>query len=418
MTARERGDARRMTRLLVLLAAGFALLVGASLGSVSPADAQSGCHGCRYPSTPTLPDRQPVPDLPDQRDPRGLPDVPEEPIGPGTDAPSGARENQLDPSATRVQPEVDQARRRLTRAASDRAIADDRRLHALPLARLRRERANRLRQRAANAEKRANAAEDRMVAARESSLEHVRAQRAAYRAELLAWLGNRAGAFALATWLLLMAVLAAAWRPMVAWLALRRAGGLEAQSYAKAVAVAAASLALGAAAALALFATLRGVLAPLAVPVIAGMVLLLGVAAWHASAARIGSGRFSPGLAGRRAVPGMVTGLTLVAGLGIGLLGFLPVKPAEPRIAPSTAALARLAQGDPTAKPTKHVARLLETAGRADRDTRRAEALASAAEAMLRDSEDDVRAADDRIAEAKRGLDRWRQRAGDLPVGG
>ena len=387
-----------MARLLVLLASGFALLVGASIGSVSPADAQSGCHGCRYP--------------------RGLPDVPEESIRPGTDAPSDARENQLDPYAMRAQPELDRARGRVARAESDRGLAEDRRLHALPLARLRSERANRLRQRAANAEKRAHAAEDRMVAERESSLEQVQTERAAYRAELLAWLGNRAGAFALAAWLLLMAVLAAAWRPMVAWLALRRAGGLEAQSYAKAVAVAAACLAAGAAAALALFATLRGVLAPLAVPVIAGMVFLLGLAAWHASAASVGSGRFSPGLARRRAVPGTVTGLTLVAGLGLGLLGFLQVKPAEPRIAPSTAALARLAQGDPTAKPTKHVAGLLETARRADRDSRRAEALASAAEAMLRDSEDDVRAADDRIAEARRALDRWRQRVDDLPVGG
>ena len=411
-----------MTRLLVLLAPWFALLVGASIGSVSPADAQSGCHGCRYPSTPTLSDQRPVPDRSDppdpadQRDPRGLPDAPEEPIGPGTDDPAGPREKQLDPYAIRALPELDRARRRLARAEGDRAVADDRLLRALPLAKLRRERANRLRQRAASAEKRAHVAEDRMVAERESSLEQVQAQRATYRAELLAWLGNRAGAFALATWLLLMAVLAAAWRPMVAWLALRRAGGLEAQSYAKSVAVAAASLAAGAAAVLALFATLSGVLAPLAVPVIAGMVLLLGVAAWHASA--VTSGRVSPALARRRAVPGMVTGLTLVAGLGLGLLGFLQVKPPEPRIAPSTAALARLAQGDPTAKPTRHVARLLETAGRADRESRRAEALTSAAEAMLRDSEDDVRAADDRIAEAKRAVDRWRQRVDALRVGG
>jgi hypothetical protein len=253
-----------------------------------------------------------------------------------------------------------------------------------------------------------------MIGERESALEHMQAERAAYRGELLAWLGNRAGAFALGTWLLLMAVLAAAWRPMVAWLALRRAGGLEAAGYTKAVAVAAASLAGGAAAVLALFASLKGMLAPLAVPVIAVIVPVLGLAAWHASAVRVGSGRFSPGLAGRRPVPGMATGLILLAGLGVGLIGFLQGKPAEPRIAPRTAALARLAEGDPTAKPTRRVARLLKRAERADGRSRRAEARARAAEAVLRDANDDLTAVDKRIADAKRAVDRWQQRVDDL----
>lgn len=307
----------------------------------------------------------------------------------------------------RIQAARDRARRRLARAEHDRAFADGRRLRALALANVRRNRAHRLRQQATIAQRRANAAEDRMVAERESALEHVQAEREAYRAELLAWLGNRAGAFAIAAWLLLMAFLAAAWRPIVAWLALRRADGLERVRYTRAVAGSAASLAAGAAVALALFATLKGVLAPLVVPVVAVMVLLLGLAAWHASEVSVGSGRSSSGPGRRRAVPGMATGLTLIVGLGIGLLGFMQAKPAEPRIAPSTAGLARLAEGDPTANPTKRVARLQRWAARADDESRRAAALATAAEGMLRDSERDVSAADRRVAEAKRTVERW-----------
>ncbi len=110
----------------------------------------------------------------------------------------------------------------------------------------------------------------------------------------------------------------------------------------------------------------------------------------------------------------MATVLILVAGLGVGLIGFVQVKPAEPRIAPRTTALARLAEGDPTAKPTKRVDRLLKRAERADRESRRAEARAMAAEAVLRDADDDLNAVDKRIAEAKRAVDRSERRVNDL----
>ncbi len=251
-----------------------------------------------------------------------------------------------------------------------------------------------------------------MVDERKDALERVQAQRAAYRAQLLDWFGNRAGAFALAAWLLLMAVMAAAWRPLLAWLALQRARGLDAASYAKAVVVGAASLAGGAAAAVALFATFNGVLAPVAVPVIAAMAMLLGLTAWHSTAATVRSGalRFRP--TGRLLLPGMATGLTFLAGLGIGITGLLQEKPAEPRVSPRTAALARLAEDDPTASPTKRVARLRRRADRAAARSRRAEARVAAAEAMLRDSEDDVTAATDRVSKATVAVDRWQRLVG------
>ena len=279
---------------------------------------------------------------------------------------------------------------------------------------LRRNQANRLRRRAANAQDRANAAEKQMVDEREDALEQVQARRAAYNTELLTWFGNRASAFALAVWLLLMASLAAGWRPLLLWLALRRAGGLDGATYAKAVAVAAATVAGGAGAASAFSPTLNGALAPVAVPVIAAMVMLLGLTAWRSTAVKAGSAGVSPALADRRLVPGMAVVLTLVTGLGIGLIGLVQGEPPKPRVAPKTAALARLAEPDPTAHPTSRVAGLRGKADRADSRARRAAARAGTAEGMLRSAEEAVSAVDERVSEASRAVDRWQRQVARL----
>ncbi len=312
----------------------------------------------------------------------------------------------------RAQAQLRHARQRLARAESDRAIAASRRLRTLSLANLRRNQANHLRQRAAKAQKHADAAEKQMVDERRNALEQVQAQRAAYHTDLLNWLGHRAGAFAVAVSVLLIAFLAAGWRPMLAWLALRRARGLDGATYAKALAVAAATVALGAAAALGSSSALNGVRIPVAVPLIAAMVIVLGLTAWRSTAVRGGSAGLSPALADRLA-PGMAVGLTLVIGLGIGLIGLLEGEPPEPRVAPKTAALARLAEPDPTAKPTKRVARLRRKADRADSRSRRAEARAATAERMLPSSDEDVSAAEERVSEAKRAVHQWQRRVDD-----
>ena len=253
-----------------------------------------------------------------------------------------------------------------------------------------------------------------MVDERENALEQVQARRAAYSTELLNWLGTRVSAFALAVWLLLMASLAAGWQPMLAWLAHRRAGGLNGATYAKVVAVAAATVAGGAVAASASTPTLNGVLAPVAVPVIAAMVMLLGLAAWRSTAVKVRSAGVPVALADRRLVPGTAVVLTLVTGLGIGLIGLAEGEPAEPRVAPRTAALARLAEPDPTAQPTKRVASLRRKADRADSRARRADARAARAEGMLRHSEEEVSAVGDWTAEASRAVDRWQRRVDGL----
>ncbi len=336
---------------------------------------------------------------------------------PGTGEPDDPQQELLDGYRMRAQAQLDHARRRLARAESDRAIAASRRLRVLSLANLHRTRANQLRQRAAKARKHADAAEKQMVDERKNALEQVQARRAAYHTDLLNWLGHRAGAFAVAVSVLLIAFLAAGWRPMLAWLAFRRAGGLDGATYAKALAVTAATVALGAAAALGSSSALSGVRTPVAVPVIAAMVIVLGLIAWRSTAVRAGSAGLSPALADRRLAPGMAVGVPLALGLGIGLLGLLEGEPAEPRVAPKTAALARLAEPDPTAQPTTRVARLRRKADRADSRSRRAEARAAVAERMLRSSEDEVSAAEERTSEAKRAVDRLQRRVDDpLPT--
>ena len=223
-----------------------------------------------------------------------------------------------------------------------------------------------------------------MVEERRDALEEVRARRAAYSTELLNWFGGRASAFAVAVWLLLMSFLAAGWRPMVGWLALRRARGLDAATYGKALVVVVATVAGGAAAVSALSPPLNDALSPLAVPVIAAGVGLLGLIAWRSSAVKAGSA-VPVGLANRRLVPGMAVVLTLVLGLGIGLMALLEGEPAEQPVAPKTAALARLAEPDPTARPTRRVARLRREAERAEGRARRAEARTATALTMLGD---------------------------------
>ena len=213
-----------------------------------------------------------------------------------------------------------------------------------------------------------------MVDERRAALREVRAQRAAHSTEVLDWLGSRVSAFGLAVLLLLTAFLAAGWQPMVGWLALKRSGGLEAGTYAKAIAATAAAMAGGAAAVSTLSPVSQGALSPLAVPVIAAGVVFTGLLAWSASATKAGSAGVPVGLAGRRPLPGMAVVLALVVGLGIGLIAILVGEPAEERVAPKTAALARLAEPDPTARPTSHVARLRAEAKRADGLARRAEA--------------------------------------------
>jgi hypothetical protein len=252
-----------------------------------------------------------------------------------------------------------------------------------------------------------------MVDRRREALEQVRAGRAAYNVELLNWFGNRASAFALAVWLLLMASLAAGWRPFLAWLALRRAGGLDGAGYAKAVVVAAVVVTGGAGAASAL----AGLLAPVAFPLIAAMVVLLGLTAWRSTELRSGSDGVPKSPLDRRGGPGMAVVLTLVTGVGIGLIGFAESEPAEPRVAPRTAALARLAEPDPSARPTGGVTRLREKADRAEGSARRAEARAATVADMLRGSEEDVRAADRRVSEARRAVNEWRQRVDRLRRG-
>ena len=343
---------------------------------------------------------------------RSEPGDPESPIAPGAAQPDGRLRDAVDGYRRRAQAELDDVRRRLTRAQSDRAIAGSRRLRLLRLAGLRRNEANVLRRRAATAQKRVKTAEKQMVEARESALEEVRARRAAYSTELLNWLGSRASAFALAVWLLLMALLAAGWRPMLAWLAIRRAGGLDGAAYAKGVAVTAATVAGGAVAASAFSPALDPVLAPLAVPVIAAMVMLLGLTAWRSTAVRVGAEGVPVALADRRLVPGMAVVLTLVPGLGIGLIGLAEGEPAEPRVAAKTAALARLAEPDPTARPTKRVARLRREADGADSRARRADVRALRAEGVLRHSEEDISAADETLSAARRAVDQ-RQRQVD-----
>jgi hypothetical protein len=108
--------------------------------------------------------------------------------------------------------------------------------------------------------------------------------------------------------------------------------------------------------------------------VIAAGVVLTGVLAWSASTTKVGSAGVPVALAGRGLLPGMAVVLALVLGLGIGLIAILVGEPAERRVAPKTAALARLAEPDPTAHPTRRVARLRAEAKRADSHARRAEA--------------------------------------------
>lgn len=371
-------------RLLLALLLGCSLTAGSISSALAVDTPRSGSRTCgapgfpcTEPNEPRLPERtvSPTPDLPEGAgitvDPRaGRP--PNRPQAAG-----------LDGFRRRAQARLDVARRRLARAERLRAIAASRRLRELQLANARRARANRLRERAERAQRRADAAERQMVAERREAHRQVQARRAAHTTELLDWLGGRVSAFALSVWLLLMAFLAAGWRPVVGWLALRRARGLDRGTYAKALALAAATMAGGAAAISALSPTLDGALSPVAVPVIAAGVTSIGVIAWRSSTVSAGSTGVPVALAGRRAVPGMAVVLTLVLGLGIGLMGLLSEEPAEQRVAPKTAALARLAQPDPTANPTKRVARLRMRAERADRHARRAEASISTAESAL-----------------------------------
>ena len=226
-----------------------------------------------------------------------------------------------------------------------------------------------------------------MVDQRRRALEEVQAGRAAYSTELLNWFGSRASALSLAVWLLLMAFFAAGWAPMLGWLAFRRARGLDGATYAKALAVVAAGLAGGAAAVLALSPTLNGALSVAAVPVMAAAVVSIGLIAWRSATVKVGTGGGPAALAGRRLVPGIAVLLMLVTGLGIGLIGLMAGEPVEEPVAPRTAALARLAQPDPTARPTTRVARLRRAAERADRRARRAEAPIATAESMLGSSE-------------------------------
>jgi hypothetical protein len=253
-----------------------------------------------------------------------------------------------------------------------------------------------------------------MVDQRRNALEQVHARRASYNAELLHWFGNRVSTLALAVWLLLMASLAAGWRPLLAWLALRRARGLDRAAYARAVAVAAATVAGGAAAASAFSPALAGVLAPMAFPVIAAIVMLLGLTAWRSAEVKGDAAGVPAALTGRRLGPGMAVVLTLVTGVGIGLIALAEGEPVEPRVPPKTAALARLAEPDPTARPTERVTRLREAADRADSRARQADAGATTAEDMLRNSELDVSGVGQRVSEARRTVEVWRQRVDHL----
>ncbi len=253
-----------------------------------------------------------------------------------------------------------------------------------------------------------------MVDERRNALQQVHARRASYNAELLNWFGNRARTLALAVWLLLMASLAAGWRPLLALLALRRARGLDRAVYARAVAVAAATVAGGAAVASALSPALAGVLAPMAFPVIAAIVMLLGLTAWRSTEVKGDAAGVPASLTDRRLGPGMAVVLTLVTGVGTGLIALAEGKPVEPRVPPKTAALARLAEPDPTARPTERVTRLREAVDRADSRARQADAIATTAKDMLRSSEEEVSAVDQRVSQARRTVEVWRQRVDRL----
>jgi hypothetical protein len=179
--------------------------------------------------------------------------------------------------------------------------------------------------------------------------------------------------FTVSVWLLLMAFFAAGWQPMLGWLAFRRGRGLDGATYTKALAGVAVALAGGAAAVSALSPALNGALSPLAVPVLAAVVILMGLIAWRSTTIRADTTGVPMALADRRLVPGTAVVLTLVAGLGIGLIGLLAGEPDKEPVPRRTAALARLAQPDPTARPTMRVARLREQAERADLRARQAE---------------------------------------------
>ena len=375
-------------------------LAAAIFGSASAADtSQSSCdhqqacpsdigsHACGALSScpqrnePAVPDQEPI------ADPPGVPGGSEVPV----DSPGGQAAHPpqaaLDGLRRRAQAKLDASQQRLARAERNRAIAANRRLRFLKLASLRRARADRLRKRAASAQKRADAAEEQMVDERQGALEEVQARRAAHSTELLNWFGSRVSTFTLAMWLLLMASFAAAWRPMLGWLAFRQARGLDGVTYAKAVAVVAAALAGSAAAVSALSPTLNGALSAAAVPMIAAAIILIGLIMWRAATLKAGTSGVSAALADRHLAPGVAVVLTLVTGLGVGVIGLLAKEPAEQPVPPRTAALARLAQPDPTARPTTHVARLRREAERADRRARRAEAPIATAETMLGSSE-------------------------------
>ena len=298
-------------------------------------------------------------------------------MDPGVVLPATPPQAEPGGASRRAQEKLDSARERLARAERKREVAAGDQARYLQLARRRRARAILLRGRAARAQEQADAAEKQMVDERRNALQEVQARRSAHTMDVLDWLGSRTSAFVVSVLLLVMAFLAACWRPMVGWLALRRAGGLEPATYASALGVTAALLAGGAAAVVPLT---DGALSPFAAPVIALGVLLTGLMAWRWSTVT-GSPAAAPAVkASGRVVPGTAVVLTLAAGLAIGLLGLLPGEPAERPVTPKTAALARLAQPDPTAHPTKRVARLRRRAEHADRLARRAEAPIAAAE--------------------------------------
>lgn len=402
-----------MRRLLVSLLMGWCL--AAMFSSAPTAEAQHASRSasdtcgdsgppCGHPSDPPLGES-----LSDPPGLSGPPDLPQP-----RDDPAIPLQEQLDRSLRRAEGRLDDARRRLTHAESDRAVARGRRLRLLQMTDLRRKRASRLRRRAAAAQRRASAAEKQMVDERRNALEQVQAGRAAYNAELLDWFGSRVSALALAVWLLLMASLAACWRPLLAWLALRRARGLDRAVYARAVAVAAATVAGGAAAASAFSPALAGVLAPMAFPVIAAIVMLLGLTAWRSTEVKGDAAGVPAALTDRRLGPGVAVVLTLVTGVGTGLIALAEGEPVEPRVPPKTATLARLAEPDPTARPTERVTRLREAADRADSRARQADAGATTAEDMLRNSEENVGAVDQRASQARRTVEVWRQRVDHL----
>jgi hypothetical protein len=323
-------------------------------------------------------DQREIPDSPDVAQGSEVPVVP--PVG---QAAHPAQAAALDTLRRRAQAKLDAAREGLARAERGRAMTANRQLRFLESANLRRARAKRLRERAARAQKQADAAERQMVRERRSALQEVQAQRAAHSTELLNWLGSRATMFTVSLWLLLMAFFAAGWQPMLGWLAFRRAIGLDRATYAKALAGLAVVLAGGAAAVSALSPALSGVLSPLAIPVIAAVVIAMGLIAWRSTTLRVGTTGVPMALTDRRVVPGVAVVLTLVAGLGIGLIGVLAGEPDKEPVPRRTAVLARLAQPDPTAHPTTRVARLHAKAERADRRARQAAAPIATAASIL-----------------------------------